>query len=210
MVKRQKEKQYQSAREHKENAQERAGTASSSSQVQRRLPFGHCALGLTPCNRATDPVCTHLGIVFDPANLLPFVHRHDIDPVTGTPLTSRDLITLVMHRHDNDNGTKEETEWYCPVLNKRLADHMKIVAIRQPQGHTAHVYSYEAYHELNVKPKSYVDLLSGEPFDKSKDGTCQYLFPLLLFSYVEMLLSVKRLHANSTSCLTCDTFLFFY
>ena len=86
-------------------------------------------------------------------------------------MISRDLITLHMDR-DESTG-----EWQCPVLNKVFTDRMKIVAIRDCNGsgsssdnnknnNEAHVYSYEAYHELNVKPKNYVDLITGKKFRK--------------------------------------------
>jgi peptidyl-prolyl cis-trans isomerase-like protein 2 len=162
MVKRQKEKQYQSAREHRANQGLRAGTTTSTSanigRVQRRLPFDCCALTLTPYE---TPVCTSQGIVFENSALLPFLLKHKVDPVTGEPMTTRDVITLNM---DKD----EEGRWQCPVLTKPFSDQTKIVAIRQQQPGTnvANVYSYQAYHELNVKAKNYQDLISGNMFTK--------------------------------------------
>jgi len=136
MVKRQKEKQYQSAREHRANSQLRAGTASSAnSRVQRRLPFDCCALTLTPYQ---TPVCTPQGIIFENSALLPFLLKNKVDPVTGKPMTTRDVITLQM---DKD----EEGRWQCPVLTKPFSNQTKIVAIRQPGTNEANVYSYEAY-----------------------------------------------------------------
>jgi len=45
-----------------------------------------------------------------------------------------------------------------------------VVAIRQrPERREANVYSYEAYNELNVKPKNYVDLITGQKFNKDED-----------------------------------------
>lgn len=159
MVKRQKEKQYNSAREQRAYSQIRSGAAlgSSRSSVQRRLPFSHCALTLTPYE---TPVCTVSGIVFENSAILPFLMKHKMDPVTGTSMTSRDLIRLAM---DKD----EEGRWQCPVLTKPFSDTTKIIAIRR--GNEANVYSFEAYQELNVKAKNYEDLISGEKFDKTKD-----------------------------------------
>jgi peptidyl-prolyl cis-trans isomerase-like protein 2 len=54
-------------------------------------------------------------------------------------------------------------------LSKPLSDHVKVVAIIQPGGNVAHVYSHEAYRELNVKPKCYEDLLTGVKFNKDRD-----------------------------------------
>jgi hypothetical protein len=77
MVKRQKEKQYQSAKEQRASGKNRAGTLinPSTGQVQKILPFNCCALSLVPYK---DPVCTILessgedntykyGIIFDNA-----------------------------------------------------------------------------------------------------------------------------------------------
>lgn len=169
MVRRQREKQYLSSREQRDQSQFRSGnithnssTSSSSlhqQQQYRKLPFTHCALSLTAYE---TPVCNRDGIVFENTALFPFVMKYKIDPVTGTPMESRDIITLNM---DKD----EEGRWQCPVLTKPFADHTKILAIIQPGGKEANVISYEAYHELNVKTKHYEDLISGVPFDKNTD-----------------------------------------
>lgn len=74
-------------------------------------------------------------------------------------MKSRDLITLHMDKDESTN------KWQCPVLNKTFTDRTKVVAIRH--GNEAYVYSYEAYHELNVKPKNYVDLTTGQKFTKA-------------------------------------------
>lgn len=84
--------------------------------------------------------------------------KYSADPVTGRPMKSRDLITLHMDKDESTN------KWQCPVLNKTFTDRTKIVAIRH--GNEAYVYSHEAYHELNVKAKNYVDLTTGEKFTK--------------------------------------------
>ncbi|KAI2496341.1 Rtf2 RING-finger [Fragilaria crotonensis] len=156
MVKRQKEKQYQSATEHKANSHLRAGGKSGAGNgPERRLPFHCCALTLTPYQH---PVCTSNGIVFENTALLPFLLTHKKDPVTGEPRTTRDVITLNM---DKD----EEGQWQCPILTKPFIDHTKIVAIRH--GNEANVYSWQAYHELNLKTKNMEDLISGEKFTKA-------------------------------------------
>jgi peptidyl-prolyl cis-trans isomerase-like 2 len=153
MVKRQKEKQYQSAREHRANSQLRSGSSitGSAGQVQKRLPFSHCALTLVPYE---TPVCNRAGIVFENAAILPFLFRHKIDPVNGEPADSASLIRLNMDK--NEEGAS------------------KIVAILQSEGKEASVYSYEAYQELNVKAKNYEDLLTGAKFDKKKDVIILY------------------------------------
>ena len=156
MVKRQKEKQYQSATEHRSNANLRAGGGHGSAGQERRLPFHCCALTLTPYQ---NPVCTANGIVFENTALLPFLMAHKKDPVTGEPRTFRDVITLNMDKDD-------EGQWQCPIITKPFSDHTKIIAIRH--GNVANVYSWQAYHELNLKTKNMEDLISGEKFT-SKD-----------------------------------------
>lgn len=165
MVKRQREKQYNSAREQRDYSQIRSGTGGAAALaqglVQRSLPFGHCALSLLPI---TDtPVCNRDGIMYDNASIMPFVMKYKVDPVSGLPLKTSDLITLHVDV-DEESGT-----WQCPVLTKHLTSHTKVVAVLQPDGKQANVYSFQAYHELNVKPKSYVDLTTSEPFHPKTD-----------------------------------------
>lgn len=163
MVKRQKEKQYQSAREHRQNAQLRSLSGITGGVVQRRLPFQCCALTLTPF---TQPVCNAQGVIFDNASLMEFVMNHNRDPVTGISLTTRDIITLHMDQDD-------ENRWQCPILTKPFADHTKIVAIldrsNKSRNAEAYVYSFEAYKELNVKAKNWFDLTTGKKFSPKKD-----------------------------------------
>jgi peptidyl-prolyl cis-trans isomerase-like 2 len=166
MVKRQKEKQYQTAHENRSNQQLRASGASNvtgdNTPNRGLLPFAHCALTLLPYE---TPVCNELGIIFDNAAVVKFMLRHKMDPVTGLPAdSSKSLIRLNMDQN-------EEGAWQCPILTKPFSDRSKVIAIIQPGGerNEANVYSYEAYYELNVKPRNYEDLLTGEKFDKLKD-----------------------------------------
>ena len=71
---------------------------------------------------------------------------------------------------DRDESTGQ---WQCPVLNKPFTNRTKIVAIRQRPGNEANVFSYEAYHELNVKAKNNLDLVSGLKFTKDDVITLQ-------------------------------------
>ncbi len=197
MVKRQKEKSYPSAREQREHStQYQFSNQARNSTVQRRLPFDCCALTLTPYQQpvcviltSTTPATTsassnksiihnnNMAVLFDNSALTPFVLEYGKDPVSGQPLNLRQIITCDM---DQD----EEGRWQCPILTKPFTDHMKIVAILQRptpinndnskdssnnNSLTAHVYSYEAYQELNVKIKNYQDLISGLAFSPQKD-----------------------------------------
>lgn len=166
MVKRQREKLYPSAREHRESR----GTTQTGSIVQGKLPFSHCALSMTPYSTPSAIIVQErYAVLFDHANLVEFVQKYGRDPVIGLPMTTKDILMLIMDQN------VETEQWQCPVLKKPFFDRTKIVAIRVPvdgeggKVSQANVYSYEAYHELNIKPKSYEDLVSGQPFDRTKD-----------------------------------------
>ena len=162
MVKRQKEKQYQSSSEHRLNSKLRSGARTSTAST-RSLPFDCCALTMTPFQNPVMRVCDTNGIIFENTAILPYLMKHKADPVTGLPMTTRSLITLCMDKDD------ETGKWQCPVLNKPFLNHTKIVAVIQNDKSNANVYSYEAVHELNYKAKSYIDLISGEKFNKKTD-----------------------------------------
>jgi peptidyl-prolyl cis-trans isomerase-like protein 2 len=191
MVKRQKEKQYLSATEQKAQGRSRSNTGVNNNNaatvgiVQKSLPFKCCALTLTPF---INPVCTIVeqeqqeqgqeqgnnnnnkyGIIFDNAALMEYVIKNKKDPVTGKKSTIASskpgrIITLNIDK-DTDTG-----EWQCPVMTKVFSDYnTKIVAIVTPSKKEANVYSYEAYNELNVKPKNYLDLITGDKFSPKND-----------------------------------------
>lgn len=77
-------------------------------------------------------------------------------------MATNDIIRL--HMAKNPDG-----HWHCPVVFKVFNNNTHIVAIRT----TGNVYSYEAVHELNIKPNHYADLLTGEPFHRSDIITLQ-------------------------------------
>jgi peptidyl-prolyl cis-trans isomerase-like protein 2 len=56
-----------------------------------------------------------------------------------------------------------------PITCKLFTDNAYVVAIKT----TGNVYSYEAINELNLKPKHFVDLISGDPFSKNDIVTLQ-------------------------------------
>jgi len=119
------------------------------------LPFDCCALSMSPYE---DPVCTKTGALYDLLNIVPYIKKHRQCPVTGQPLGGKDLIRLTMSK----NG---EGKWQCPILCKPFAVNTHVVAIRP----TGNVFSYEAVKELNLKTKTYTDLIDGTPFDPAAD-----------------------------------------
>lgn len=57
---------------------------------------------------------------------MPYIKKHGKNPVTGLPLTSKDLFKLKFHK--NTDG-----QYACPVTGKVFNEHTHIVAIK-PSG----------------------------------------------------------------------------
>jgi peptidyl-prolyl cis-trans isomerase-like protein 2 len=191
MVKHQKEKQYISQRELRAQQKNRIGNGSSGAG-ERRLPFECCALTLLPFSK---PVCIiandndndndngtpsngRTAILFDNHALVEHLFTHNkTDPVSGKPMKVSDIITLNMDTggagDPSASTPTQQSVWQCPIMSKPFNNHSKVVAILQPPdgsgNRTANVYSYEAVHELNIKPKHYIDLLSSKKFNKKRD-----------------------------------------
>ncbi|TGZ46907.1 hypothetical protein CRM22_011076 [Opisthorchis felineus] len=125
----------------------------------KRLPFHCCSITFQPFK---NPYCTREGIIFDLENILPFVRKHGINPVTGKKMKAGELIKLAFHR--NSDG-----KFHCPVTFKVFNENTHIVAIKV----TGNVYCYEAVERLNVKANNYFDLLSSDPFTKEDIITLQ-------------------------------------
>ncbi|CAL8091312.1 unnamed protein product [Calicophoron daubneyi] len=133
--------------------------ATESSRRFKRLPFYCCSITFQPFN---TPYCTKEGIIFDLENILPFVKKHGINPVTGKKMKISELIKLNFHR--NSDG-----KYHCPVTFKVFNENTHIVAIKV----TGNVYSFEAVQRLNIKSNNYLDLLTSEPFTKEDIITIQ-------------------------------------
>ncbi|NWW29469.1 PPIL2 ligase, partial [Panurus biarmicus] len=65
-------------------------------------------------------------------------------------------------------------KYHCPVLFTVFTNNSHIVAIKT----TGNVFAYEAVEQLNIKPKSYKDLLTDEPFTRQDIVTLQVSFAL--------------------------------
>lgn len=154
----QKDKLYISATEWKH---EWGGKkAQQERKAYRVLPFDRCALSLQPFE---TPVCSPEGNVFDILNIIPYLKKHkNRNPVTGKELQPKDLIRL--HFHKNTDG-----QYHCPVTFKVFTDNSHIVAIRN----TGNVFSWEAIETLNIKPKSWQELLTGDTFSRADIITLQ-------------------------------------
>lgn len=65
-------------------------------------------------------------------NIVTYVQKFKRHPVSGEPLTLKDITTLSFHK--NADG-----EYHCPLLHKVFTESTHIVAIKT----TGHVYCYE-------------------------------------------------------------------
>lgn len=63
-----------------------------------------------------------------------------------------------LHMAKNSEG-----KWHCPVTFKTFNNNSSIAAIRT----TGNVFALEAVKELNIAPKNFTDLLTGESFKRS-------------------------------------------
>uniref|UniRef100_A0A3Q4HIA6 RING-type E3 ubiquitin transferase n=1 Tax=Neolamprologus brichardi TaxID=32507 RepID=A0A3Q4HIA6_NEOBR len=122
----------------------------------RRLPFDHC-LSLQPFEY---PVCTEEGVVFD-LSIVPWIKKFGTNPISGEKLEAKSLIKL--------NIAKNNDKYHCPVLYNVFTNNSHIVANKV----TGNVFSYEAVEQLNIKTKSFKDLLTDEPFTRKDIITLQ-------------------------------------
>lgn len=122
----------------------------SASAPFKCLPFNCCALSLSPFE---NPVCTKDGVVFDCANILPYIKQYKRNPVSAEPLCAKDLIPLKF--------TKEgENDYACPITSKVFNDNTAIVA----NAKSGYVYAAEAIENLCRRPRNWEDPITGEPF----------------------------------------------
>nr|XP_019961230.1 PREDICTED: peptidyl-prolyl cis-trans isomerase-like 2 [Paralichthys olivaceus] len=125
----------------------------------RRLPFDHCSLSLQPFEY---PVCTEEGVVFDLLSIVPWIKKFGTNPISGEKLEAKSLIKLNFAK--NNDG-----KYHCPVLYNVFTNNSYIVTNKV----TGNVFSHEAVEQLNIKTKSYRDLLSDEPFTRKDIITLQ-------------------------------------
>ncbi|CAH8501428.1 unnamed protein product [Schistosoma margrebowiei] len=133
--------------------------ATESGRQFKRLPFHCCSISFQPF---LNPYCTKEGIIFDLENILPFLKKYGINPVTGLKMKMSELIKLNFHR--NSDG-----KFHCPVTFKVFNENTHIVAIKP----TGNVYSFDAVQRLNLKANNFLDLLNSESFTKDDVITIQ-------------------------------------
>ncbi|CAG0882626.1 unnamed protein product [Cyprideis torosa] len=152
----QKDKLYLTTKEWTEQY---GGHKQTKKTSEERLAFGNCALSLVPWK---TPLCDQEGHIYDLMAIVPFLRKYKVNPVTGKPLSFKQLTRLNFQK--GASGA-----YHCPVLYKAFANHSHIVAIKT----TGNVFSYEAVQQLNWKTGNLKDLLTDEPFTKSDIITLQ-------------------------------------
>lgn len=102
------------------------------------------------------------GTIYELTHILPWLLKHGTDPVTGKRLTRAELTTLHVAR--NAGG-----EPIDPVTFKVLTDNTHVVAIK-PSGN---VYAFDTVDRLNIKAKTWRDLVSDVEFVRADIVTLQ-------------------------------------
>lgn len=149
----------------------------------RRLPYSHCTLSLLPYNH---PYCDPKGNIFDLEALLPWLRKFKVNPVTGEPLSDKNLLKLNFHRGSAG-------EYHCPVLYKPFSNHTHFVAIKT----TGNVFSYEAIDQLNIKVNNWRELLTDTTFTRAdiivlQDPAEQEKFNISSFHHVKKDLRLNK------------------
>ncbi|KAG2391868.1 hypothetical protein C9374_013353 [Naegleria lovaniensis] len=135
--------------------------AEAEHKIGKSLPFYHCCLTFQPITG--EPVATRDGYMFDILNILPWIRKHHIHPITGEPLEMNNLIRL--HIKMNEEGKP-----YCPATNRIFTEQSHIVAIAK----TGNVYSWNGIENLNLIEGDVMhDVLTNEEFTKDDIITIQ-------------------------------------
>lgn len=134
--------------------------ASSSGKRSEPIPRAVVALPFWTCSISQQPVapncavCDAAGHVFDITNVLPYILRSKINPVTNEPLASPALLTKLKLATNGDG------DYIDPVTYKVFQPQSDAVVIK-PSGN---VYLMSTITELCLKPKKLTDLLTDVPF----------------------------------------------
>lgn len=174
-------------------ANEYGGKKDSKKVTYRALPFDHCGLSLAQFH---NPVCLAEGVLFDLENLMEYIIKHKRNPVTSSPVTIKDIIRLNMEKNNDGN-------WHCPITNKVFTNNSHVVAIRT----SGNVYAYDAVLELNIKPKNYTDLITGESFTKTDIITlqCPHDAAHMALRDVNNFAHLKEIRENNISSRTSES-----
>uniref|UniRef100_A0A8C3CNS3 Peptidylprolyl isomerase like 2 n=1 Tax=Cairina moschata TaxID=8855 RepID=A0A8C3CNS3_CAIMO len=93
-------------------------------------------------------------------SIVPWIKKYGTNPITGELQGLHAKLKLF---------SSPSGKYHCPVLFTVFTNNSHIVAIKT----TGNVFAYEAVEQLNIKPKSYKDLLTDEPFTRQDIVTLQ-------------------------------------
>ncbi|VBB33028.1 unnamed protein product [Acanthocheilonema viteae] len=117
----------------------------------KRLPITHCSLSLLPFE---DPVCSQDGIIFDLTQIIPYLKKYGVNPVTGKKMIAKELIHLKFDKDSDGN-------FRCPVTFRVFTPTSHIVAICQTGNDPNHLekFNIEQFHhvKLDLKTKSEIE-----------------------------------------------------
>ncbi|GMK57825.1 hypothetical protein CspeluHIS016_0406590 [Cutaneotrichosporon spelunceum] len=137
-------------------------------QEMMRLPFDCCALSLQPFKNPvgviqdTKPGEERRADVFDLVNIVPYVRKFKTNPVTGKPLETSQLVKLNFAKNAEGN-------YHDPITFKVFSNHVHIVFLKN----TGNVFDMASLQLLAIKPKTWRDLVSDEPFTREDIITIQ-------------------------------------
>jgi len=158
-----KNKMFQTATEWREEGCRGGGGFKEKKDAKiQPLPFYCCSLTL---QRFRNPVACRNGYVFDLVEIIQWLIKKKCHPVTGKKMKKADLIKLKFDTYDKDG----EMKYRCPVTYKTFNEHSHITF----NASSGHVYSHDAIKEMNLKPKNWFDLITGEAFEKKDLVTIQ-------------------------------------
>uniref|UniRef100_A0A8C4TDU3 RING-type E3 ubiquitin-protein ligase PPIL2 n=1 Tax=Erpetoichthys calabaricus TaxID=27687 RepID=A0A8C4TDU3_ERPCA len=126
------------------------------------IHYSSCKLFFLSLQPFQYPMCTPEGVLFDLLSIVPWVEKFGTNPITGEKLETKSLIKLNFSKNS-------EGKYHCPVLYSVFTNNSHIVTIKN----TGNVFSYEAVEQLNIKTKTYKDLLTDESFTRQDIITLQ-------------------------------------
>lgn len=120
------------------------------------LPFWTCSISQQPIDKDCG-VCDNQGHVFDIKNIMPYILRKKINPVTNEPLSNANELTKL-------KLVTNDSESYIDPVTFRVFQPLSEVAVIKSSGN---VYLMSTIKEMNLKSGHLVDLVSEKPFVKS-------------------------------------------
>jgi peptidyl-prolyl cis-trans isomerase-like protein 2 len=120
------------------------------------LPFWYCSISQQPIGEDCGVVDNH-GHVYDIRNVMPYIRKHNQNPVSGEELTddTKKLVKLKLQRNS-------EGKYVDPVTLKEFQTASHVVVIMT----SGRAYFYDTIKEHNIKQRFWRDLVSDEEFKK--------------------------------------------